>query len=111
MTIVSPSTGDEEERTSEDRNLPTQLGSWIAILAPVFFVSGQYLQLRSRFLAIPILGLATTTCGLIGLIKARRLRTGRPWAVIGLLGGVAILMLSAVVVLYVWAASRSSWEF
>lgn len=109
--IVPPATSDEGGRTPEETNLPAQLAFWFALLAPALLVFGQYLQLRGRFLAIPILGLAATTCGAIGVSRARRLKTGMPWAVIGLLGGIAILVLSAAVVLYIWAASRSNWEF
>ncbi len=100
--------GDPSNRS---RNLQGLVSLWFAVVALVLVM--MFLQFRgSTFLfAIPTAGLIAVVYGMVGLLRAHRNGSRRIEAWIGLTVGMCILVATGIVSLFVWAISRSNWQF
>jgi hypothetical protein len=108
---MPPAAGVGEVDGVRRRNVAALASIWAALGSIVLALI--YLQVRGRELlfAVPAAGLSAALLGVIGLARARRLGDGRIEAFTGLIIGIGILALSALVGLAVWALSRSNWQF
>jgi hypothetical protein len=61
--------------------------------------------------AIPIAGLAAAISGGVGLTRVSGAGGGKGQALAGLLGGIAIMSLAAIVIWFIWNFSHSNWQF
>ncbi len=62
-------------------------------------------------LAVPLAGLVAVVSGVVGLAKAKQAGRGRGQATLGLLGGIAIFVLTGADIWYIWAFAHSNWQF
>jgi hypothetical protein len=65
----------------------------------------------SSYLWIPVFGVVSILFGVIGLTRVRSTGVGKVEAIIGLILGVGITLLSLAVILFIWEWSRSNFTF
>jgi hypothetical protein len=100
------------------KNVPTQLSLWSVAAAVLLAIFARPLRSFlpdsrwfSPYLWIPVCGVASILFGVIGLTRVENAGVGKVAAIIGLILGVAITLLSLAVILFVWEWSRSNFTF
>jgi hypothetical protein len=98
------------------RNIPAErsvllavVGFAIFVVRPLFILPKPYFVLVLA--AVPGCGLAATLAGVAGIKQARAVDGPKVTAVLGLLGGLFILVVSVAFLLFLWALSRENWQF
>jgi hypothetical protein len=100
------------------QNLPAQLSLWSVAAAVLLAMFARPLRSLlpdvrwfSPYLWIPVCGLASILFGVIGLTRVKNTGVGKVKAIIGLILGVGISLLSLAVILFLWEWSRSIFTF
>jgi hypothetical protein len=66
---------------------------------------------HGRPCAVPTAGLVATICGAVGFVRVRHGDGPRTEVLEGLVIGSGVLILTGTVGFWLWAASRSNWQF
>jgi hypothetical protein len=98
-------------RVLNNGNTPATVGLWSAVLAPCWLLFALGARLPGDLLGVPMFGLSALGFGIAGIFRARRQSIGMARAVVAVVVGTVIILLTALALLYIWAATRSSWQF
>jgi hypothetical protein len=100
------------------QNIPAQLSLWSVAAAVLLGVFARPLRsflpdIRwfSPYLGIPVCGVASILFGAAGLTRVKNTGVGKMEAIIGLIIGVFITLLSLAAILFIWEWSRSNFTF